>query len=186
MIPNSNMCNLSVNLSECYHVEIHQDWVVTLLDPSPAQSRASPSFWAWPTILRVYSDRMRCDFFAANNRIESYACVRNRKNATQRCKLSLRFYACVCIKKLITSWPKILYYLCIDQRPRPSVFINEDEALLCFRIGPASISIQPLGYTIKQLNPPMKVTQHFVSWPFRSEDEKKNEIGLVGYTQNKR
>ena len=28
-------------------------------------------------ILRAHSDRMRCDFFAANNRIESYACVRN-------------------------------------------------------------------------------------------------------------
>ena len=62
----------------------------------------------WKRCLRVHSDRMHCDFFAANNRIESYACVRNRKNATQRCKLSLRFYACVCVKNLITSWPKIL------------------------------------------------------------------------------
>ena len=32
------------------------------------------------TGLRAHLDRMRCDFFAANNRIESYACERNRKN----------------------------------------------------------------------------------------------------------
>ena len=64
--------------------------------------------------LRVHSDRMRCDFFAAKNRIESYACVRNWKNATQRCKLSLRFY----VKNLITSWPKILWYLCIAYRSK--------------------------------------------------------------------
>ena len=47
----------------------------------------------WVT-LRVHSDRMRCDFFAANNRSKNYACVRNRKNrnATQWSKLSMRFY----------------------------------------------------------------------------------------------
>ena len=58
--------------------------------------------------VRVHSDRMRCDFFAANNRIKNYACVKIEKIATQWSKLSMRFYACVCVKNLITSWSKIL------------------------------------------------------------------------------
>ena len=34
-------------------------------------------------ILRTHSDRMCCDFSVANNRIENYACVRNRKTLNE-------------------------------------------------------------------------------------------------------
>ena len=59
------------------------------------------------------------------------------------------------------------------------VYINEDEARsdsfeLSVRASPL---IQPLYYTVKQFNYPMKVTHVVLSWSFWSENEKKKENG---------